>query len=103
MLSHIEDNYEIILINDCSHNTIEVLKSIALSNDHVTAIDVTKNFGQHAALMAGIRQSKGDIVVCLDDDGQTPPTEVYKIIGKLDNFDVCYASYEEKSIHCLGT
>lgn len=42
MLSHIEDNYEIILINDCSHNTIEVLKSIALSNDHVTAIDMAK-------------------------------------------------------------
>ena len=97
MTSHIEDNHEIILINDCSpDNTIEVLKSIALSNDHVTAIDMAKNFGQHAALMAGIRQSKGDIVVCLDDDGQTPPAEVYKLIDKLNDFDVCYASYEEK-------
>lgn len=57
---------------------------------------MAKNFGQHAALMAGIRQSKGDIVICLDDDGQTPPVEVYKLIDKLDDFDVCYASYEEK-------
>lgn len=97
MSSHIDDNYEIILINDCSpDNTIEMLKSIASSNDHVTAIDMAKNFGQHAALMAGIRQSKGDIVICLDDDGQTPPVEVYKLIDKLDDFDVCYASYEEK-------
>ena len=60
---------------------------------------MAKNFGQHAALMAGIRQSKGDIVVCLDDDGQTPPAEVYKLIDKLDDFDVCYASYEKKAFH----
>lgn len=97
MLSHIEDNYEIILINDCSHNTIEALKSIALSNDHVTAIDMAKNFGQHSALMAGIRQSKGDIVVCLDDDGQTPPTEVYKIIGKPDNFEYAMPHTKKKA------
>ena len=47
---------------------------------------MAKNFGQHAALMAGIRQSKGDIVVCLDDDGQTPPAVVYKLFDKLDDF-----------------
>ena len=97
MSSQIKDSYEIILINDCSpDNTIDVLKNIAANNNHITVIDMAKNFGQHAALMAGIRQSKGDIVVCLDDDGQTPPAEVYKLIDKLDDFDVCYASYEQK-------
>ena len=97
MSSQNKDSYEIILINDCSpDNTIEVLRNIAANNNHITVIDMAKNFGQHAALMAGIRQSKGDIVVCLDDDGQTPPAEVYKLINKLDDFDVCYASYEHK-------
>lgn len=97
MASHTDDSYEIILVNDCSpDNTIGVLKRIVDENSNVTVIDMTKNFGQHAALMAGIRQSKGDIVVCLDDDGQTPPLEVYKLIDKLCDFDVCYASYDEK-------
>ena len=95
--SHTDDDYEIVLVNDCSpDNTIEVLRSITEQDNHVMAIDMAKNFGQHAALMAGIRHTKGDVVVCLDDDGQTPPSEVYKLIDKLDIYDVCYASYEEK-------
>lgn len=97
IVSHENDDYEVVLVNDCSpDDTIDALKKIAKTNNHVMAIDMAKNFGQHAALMAGIRQTKGDIVVCLDDDGQTPPSEVYKLIDKLNDFDVCYASYEEK-------
>ena len=47
--------------------------------------------------MAGMRHSSGDVVVCLDDDGQTPANEVGKLLGKLDEgFDVCYASYGKK-------
>ena len=66
-------------------------------NSNVTVIDMTKNFGQHAALMAGIRQSKGDIVVCLDDDGQTPADEVGKLLAGIeDGADVVYARYAHK-------
>ncbi len=58
---------------------------------------MAKNFGQHAALMAGLRRSDGDIVVCLDDDGQTPACEVGKLIEGIENGrDVIYASYENK-------
>ncbi|MDO4188916.1 MAG: glycosyltransferase family 2 protein [Lachnospiraceae bacterium] len=97
MSAHENDDYEIILVNDCSpDNTIDVLKNLAENNSHVMAIDMAKNFGQHAALLAGIRHTTGDIVVCLDDDGQTPPSEAYNLIDKLAEFDVCYASYEGK-------
>ena len=60
-------------------------------------VSFAKNFGQHSALMAGLRETTGDYVVCLDDDGQTPANEVDKLIGKLEEgFDAVYAKYEHK-------
>lgn len=97
MSSHSTDDYEIVLVNDCSpDNTLSILKNIVEETHRVTVIDMAKNFGQHAAIMAGLRETHGDVVVCLDDDGQTPPSEVYNLIDKLTDFDVCYASYEDK-------
>jgi undecaprenyl-phosphate 4-deoxy-4-formamido-L-arabinose transferase len=90
--------YELILVNDCSPDgTFAVLREMAESDEHVTAVDLAKNFGQHAALMAGLRHAAGEIVVCLDDDGQTPGDEAGKLIRKLEEgYDVVYASYEHK-------
>ena len=67
--------YEIILINDCSPDeTFTVLKHLVKSYNNITAINLSKNFGQHAAIMAGFSYLSEDIdiVCCLDDDGQTP-------------------------------
>ncbi len=97
-MAEIGHEFEIILVNDSSpDNTFEVIKKLASENDNILGIDLAKNFGQHCALMAGMRHSSGDVVVCLDDDGQTPANEVGKLLGKLDEgFDVCYASYGKK-------
>ena len=60
-------------------------------------MNLAKNFGQHAALMAGFHQVTGDIFVCLDDDGQTPANEVSKLLAEIEaGQDVVYASYEHK-------
>jgi undecaprenyl-phosphate 4-deoxy-4-formamido-L-arabinose transferase len=68
--------------------------------DNIIGIDFAKNFGQHAALMAGLRKSDGDIVVCLDDDGQTPADEVGKLLEEIENGrDVVYASYGHHKQH----
>lgn len=93
-----EYEHEIILVNDCSPDgTMQVIKGLVETHNNITGIDFARNFGQHSALMAGIRQAKGDIVVCLDDDGQTPADECYKLIDALDaGADVCYARYEHK-------
>ena len=90
--------YEIILVNDCSpDDTFEVIRGLAKQDRHIAAVDLAKNFGQHAALMCGMRHSRGDFVVCLDDDGQTPADEVGKLLEKLEEgYDVVYASYEDK-------
>lgn len=90
--------YDIFLVNDCSPDgTFEVITSLCEKYDNISGISLAKNFGQHAALMAGLRKSDGDIVVCLDDDGQTPADEVGKLLEEIQNgSDVVYASYESK-------
>lgn len=90
--------YEIILVNDCSpDDTWQVIEEICRGNSMVTGINFARNYGQHSALMAGIRQAKGDVVVCLDDDGQTPPQEAPKLLRALEEgADVAYARYEKK-------
>ncbi|MCR5179293.1 MAG: glycosyltransferase family 2 protein [Lachnospiraceae bacterium] len=92
------DGYEIILVNDGSgDDTWETIKGLAESDLRVTAIDLARNFGQHGALMAGLSRTKGDVVICLDDDGQTPADEAYKLIAAIENgADVAYARYANK-------
>lgn len=90
--------YEIILVNDASaDNTFEVISKLSESYDNITGVDLARNFGQHSALMAGFHYVTGDILVCLDDDGQTPANEVGKLLDKLEEGeDVVYARYAHK-------
>lgn len=91
-------DYEIILVNDCSpDDTFAAISALAEQDERITAIDLARNFGQQSAIMAGLHHCQGDVVVCLDDDGQTPADEVGKLLDKLEEgYDVVYASYEHK-------
>jgi undecaprenyl-phosphate 4-deoxy-4-formamido-L-arabinose transferase len=91
-------DYEIILINDSSpDNVMSVIEELCRQNPNIKAIEFAKNFGQHAAIMAGINIACGDIFVFLDDDGQTPIDEADKLISALtDDVDVVYARYNYK-------
>lgn len=93
-----EYSHEIILVNDCSpDDTFEVIRDICAGRKDITGVNLARNFGQHAALMAGFRYAHGDIIVCLDDDGQTPAEEVPKLLARLEEgYDVVYARYEIK-------
>ena len=90
--------YEVILVNDCSpDNTFEVIENLCAEHKNICGVNLAKNFGQHGALMAGFHQVTGDVMVCLDDDGQTPADEVGKLLDKIEaGDDVVYASYAHK-------
>lgn len=90
--------YEIVLVNDASpDDTFEVIRTLCAGRRDICGVNLAKNFGQHAALMAGFRHARGDVVVCLDDDGQTPAGEVGKLLARLEEgYDVVYARYVHK-------
>ena len=91
-------DHEIVLVCDGSPDqTFQVIRSLAARDPRVHGIDFASNFGQHAALMAGLREAKGDIVICLDDDGQTPADQCGRLLDKLaEGYDAVYASYKNK-------
>lgn len=92
------DDYEIILVNDCSPDgTFGVISQLCKEDSRIVGVDLAKNFGQHSALMAGFHCVTGDVLVCLDDDGQTPADETGKLLAKIEEgYDVVYASYTSK-------
>lgn len=94
-------NYEIILVNDSSPDNVwNVIKSLAEKDSNIKGICLAKNFGQHCALMAGYAHATGDYVVSLDDDGQTPANETFKLVDELEKgYDVVYGYYEHAKQH----
>ena len=85
-------DYEIIFINDSSGDeSSDIIHHLAENDSNVICIDLKKNFGQHNALLCGIRQAKYEVIVTLDDDLQNPPEEIPKLLEKLDQgYDVVY-------------
>lgn len=93
-----DHTYEIVLVNDSSpDDTFEVIRRLCDSRQDICGINLARNFGQHAALMAGFQYTHGEVVVCLDDDGQTPADEVGKLLDRIEQgYDVVYAKYAHK-------
>ncbi len=87
--------YEVIFVDDGSQDeSWLVIKKLAKSTE-VNGIRMMKNFGQHNALLAGIREAKMDLIVTIDDDLQNPPEEIPKMLTKLnEGFDVVYGAPE---------
>lgn len=93
-------DYEFILVNDCSPDggkTIEVLCELADKYEFVRVIDLAKNAGQHNAVMAGLNYSSGEIIVGMDDDMQTHPSQLGKLFTEFEKgYDIVYGYYPEK-------
>ena len=92
-------SYEIITVNDCSPDNVgDVLRQIAKDNRNVKVVNLAKNMGKHAAIMAGYSFVKGDYIVNLDDDYQSPINCMWELMDSvlLDECDVATAEYYRK-------
>jgi Glycosyltransferases involved in cell wall biogenesis len=92
------ENYEVILINDGSEDgSWETITRLTAEHVWMHGIDLMRNYGQHNALLCGIRAAKHEIVVTLDDDLQHPPEEIPKLVEKLaEGYDVVYGTPDKK-------
>lgn len=94
VLEGITESYEIILVNDGSPDgSWSVIEKLSSEYPAIRAIDLMRNYGQHNALLAGIRAARYDIIVTMDDDLQHPPEEIPRLLAKLDEgCDVVYGA-----------
>lgn len=91
-------DYEIIAAVDGSpDNAYSVLIEITKENKHIKVVNLSKNYGQASARMAALTYSKGDYVVCLDDDGQCPMDRFWDLLAPVINgYDVAISRYPKK-------
>ena len=91
--------FEFVLVNDYSSSTktMPVLKKLAEEYPCVTVLNLAKNSGQHNAIMAGLNYAKGDILIGMDDDMQTHPSQLPYLFEELEKgYDIVYGYYPEK-------
>jgi glycosyltransferase involved in cell wall biosynthesis len=94
VLPTLRDAFEVIFVNDGSRDsTWAQIESLAREHAEVVGINLMRNYGQHAALLCGIRHARYDLTVTLDDDLQHPPEEIPKLLSRLnDGYDVVYGT-----------
>ncbi len=89
---------EMILVNDYSKDkTFEAICRCSEKYGNVTAVNLAKNFGQHAAIMAGLHYTKGDYVIAMDDDLQNHPSQIKQFLDKAnEGYDVVFGVFKER-------
>ena len=98
VMERIGEDYEIILVDDRSpDNSWEVMKVLSSQNPKIKSIRLSRNFGQHSAIFAGLTKTKGDRVVVMDCDMQDQPKEIAKLYKKaLEGYDIVLGQRENR-------
>lgn len=98
VLRRLSREFELILVNDGSRDgSWKVVEELARQQRWVRGITMMRNYGQHNALLCGLRAARGEVVVTLDDDLQHPPEEIEKLLAALDeNTDVVYGTPQKE-------
>ena len=97
-LSMITDNFEIIMVNDSSpDNAWESIKELSKKDGRIKGINLSRNFGQHKAITAGLDYAKGNWIVVMDCDLQDQPEEIIKLYNKaLEGYDIVFGRRIER-------
>jgi glycosyltransferase involved in cell wall biosynthesis len=98
VLPRVAVHYEIILVNDGSRDrSWELISELSSHSATVRGLNLMRNYGQHNALLCGIRAARGGLIVTMDDDLQHQPEEIPRLLARLDEgFDVVYATPESE-------
>ena len=90
--------FEVLLVDDGSRDgSYEAIRELARSRPWLRGFRLLRNFGQHNALLCGIRLARNEVIVTLDDDLQNPPEEIPRLIGRLaEGYDVVYGTPERE-------
>ena len=88
---------EVVLANDGSKDgTFEAIKGLCAEYPNVRGLNLMRNFGQHNALMAALNYTNGDYIMGMDDDMQTHPSQIFKLVEKIEEgYDLVYGIYPE--------
>ncbi len=97
--------YEIVLVNDGSHDgSDKALDALAAKDPRVKVVHFRRNYGQTAAMMAGIRYASGEIIIPMDGDLQNDPADIPKLLAKLDEgYDVVSGWRQDRKDHARRT
>lgn len=97
-LKHCGYPFEVILVNDGSRDrSWEVVEGLARTHSWVRGINLMRNYGQHNALLCGVRAAKHEITLTMDDDLQHPPEEIPRLLARLgEGYDVVYGTPERE-------
>lgn len=91
LLPALGEGTEVIFVNDgSSDSSWEILRRLATEHSWMQSIDLMRNYGQHNALLCGIRHARCGIIVTMDDDLQHPPEEIPRLLEQLGGRDVVY-------------
>ncbi|HEY3303457.1 MAG TPA: glycosyltransferase [Candidatus Binatia bacterium] len=97
-LQSLGKSFEIVYVDDGSADgTADILRRIHARAPEIKAVIFNRNYGQHAAVLAGFERARGEVVVTLDGDLQNPPEEIPKLLEKIDEgYDVVGGRREER-------
>lgn len=88
---------EVVFVDDGSaDDSLAILRDLAAHDDRVRVVELARNFGQHAAILAGFRNSRGEIVITLDADLQNPPEEIPRLLAAIDEGNDVVGGWREE-------
>lgn len=98
VIPQMTNNFEVILVNDSSRdNSWQVIEKLSEKYDWLHGICLMRNYGQHNAILCGIREAKNEIIITMDDDLQHPPEEIRNLLEKInEGYDVVYGTPQEE-------
>jgi len=91
--------FEVVLVNDGSRDgSWDAIAGLAKRYNWIRGINLMRNYGQHNALLCGIRAARNEVIVTIDDDLQNPPEEIFKLLAKLtEDYEIVYGTPQKKA------